>query len=127
MTASYTEIIWTCVALIGLIVQIWATIDAVADLHYLQALGLNGAREIVAFGSARDEMLRTVIQCMFFMIGVIAMLTAPSNPDRSVTTLGAIIAGSLCLAAVLLVVTALLDRRDRQRVIELLARKDDNG
>lgn len=125
MTANPVEICWTAVALVGLIITAWALVDAVADLHYLQALGLNGAREIVARGSARNETFRVVIHALLFLIGIVSMLTGPANPDRPVTPPGIVVGAGFCAVVVLLVVKSGMDRRDRHRVIASLARKDE--
>lgn len=124
-SATPVEIFWTCFALVGVITTAWALVDAVADLHYLQALGLNGPREIIARGSARNETMRAVIHGILFLIGLTAMLTEPANPDRSVTPLGILIGGGLCVVVVLLVTKSLLDRRDRHRVIDILTQKEE--
>ena len=126
-TVTWPEIIWTCTAIAGFAVCYWALYDAIADRNYLHALGLNGAREIVAGASIRTEALQVIIQAIFTAIGIAAMVTAPADPGQSVTPLSVIVAGGLIVAAVLLVVKALFDRRDRQRVIELLSDKDTSS
>lgn len=121
-TIAPTEALWTLGALVGALINLWAYHDASVDLIALRVRGLNGAREIVARANVRNELLRTCIQLVFLLIGVIAMGEPPANPATPVTALGVVITGGLIAAEIVLVTKALLDRRDRRRVIALLSR-----
>lgn len=117
-SASWPELAFTIPAIVGLLVCWWMFNAAVADLHYLYARGLNGAREIVAKASRRNELLRTAIQLIFLIIGIAAITDVPQP------YLGLIVSGGIITAELLLVTKSILDRRDRGRVIEVLSRKD---
>ena len=119
MIEHLSELVFTVPAIVGLLVCWWMFNDAVADLHYLQAQRLNGAREIVARASRRNELIRTLIQADFLIIGVSAMLDVPSP------AIGVIVSGGIIAAQLMLVSQAILDRRDRHRVIDVLTQRED--
>ena len=118
MIEQVSELVFTIPAIVGLLVCWWMFNDAVADLHYLQAQRLNGAREIVARASRRNELIRTLIQTDFLIIGVSAMLDVPSP------AIGVIVSGGIIAAQLMLVSQAILDRRDRHRVIDVLTQRE---
>lgn len=122
-TVAWPELLWTSVAVIGFAINIWAVADATADLHYLQASGLNGAREIVARANIRSDAINVIIQLIMLCIGAFAMSQPPANPDRPVTPGGIVVAGGLICIAVLLVLKSALNRRDRHRTIVVLAKE----
>ena len=125
--ATWLEIVWTITGVIGLMVNLWALNDSLADMRWQEAAPMpdrtvpNGeallrerqARERIARGNARDETLRSVIQLVIVMIGIVAMATAPVNPGRAVSPLSWVFAVGLVTVQMLLVLKALLARRDR--------------
>jgi hypothetical protein len=125
--ATWLEIVWTLTGVIGLLVNLWALNDSLADMRWQEAAPMpdrtvpNGeallrerqARERIARGNARDETLRSVIQLVIVMIGIVAMATAPVNPGRAVSPLSWVFAVGLVTVQMLLVIKAVMARRDR--------------
>jgi len=139
--ATWLEIVWTLTGVIGLLVNLWALNDSLADMRWQEAAPMpdrtvpNGeallrerqARERIARGNARDETLRSVIQLVIVMIGIVAMATAPVNPGRAVSPLSWVFAVGLVTVQMLLVAKALLARRDRHWIIDTLTRREWKG
>lgn len=125
--ATWLEIVWTITGVIGLMVNLWALNDSLADMRWQEAAPMpdrtvpNGeallrerqARERIARGNARDETLRSLIQLVIVMIGIVAMATAPVNPGRAVSPLSWVYAGGFLSVQGLLVIKAVMARRDR--------------
>lgn len=125
--ANLLEIFWTCTGLVGFVIQCWALNDAVATLRWLEARSLNGARHRVAFGNARDETIRTVIQLIFVCIGLVAMATKPANTQHPVTSLSFVVTSGIIATQILLVLKAIFNRRDTLWLIDYLNRKQERG
>jgi hypothetical protein len=115
--AAITEIGWTAVGLVGVLVLLWALSDAIADLRLLLAKHLNGAREMIARGSIENEMFGIAIQLIFVCIGLGAMGIPPSNQNNPVPPYSYVLAGGLIAAEALLVIKALRARVRRSRQI----------
>lgn len=139
--ATWLEIVWTLTGVIGLLVNLWALNDSLADMRWQEAAPMpdrtvpNGeallrerqARERIARGNARDETLRSVIQLVIVVIGIVAMATAPVNPGRAVSPLSWVFAGGVITVQLLLVVKAVMGRRDRLWIIDTLTRREWKG
>lgn len=139
--ATWLEIVWTLTGVIGLLVNLWALNDSLADMRWQEAAPMpdrtvpNGeallrerqARERIARGNARDETLRSVIQLVIVMIGIVAMATAPVNPGRAVSPLSWVFAVGLVTVQMLLVAKAVMARRDRHWIIDTLTRREWKG
>lgn len=139
--ATWLEIFWTATGIVGLIVNLWALNDSLADMRYQEAAPMpdkdapcllaqlreRQAHERIARGNARDETLRSLIQLVFVMIGIVAMSTAPDNPGRAVSPLSWVFAVGLVTVQMLLVAKALLARRDRHWIIDSLTRREWKG
>lgn len=119
-SASVPEIVWTLVTLIGFGVTLWGLWDAVGDLDYVRQHGLNGTRKLVAWSNVRAEAVGAAVLGLFASVGVVALFTPP-RPDSGAAGLPAFyplyVAAAASLAAVLLVLQSLLNRRDRTLVI----------
>ena len=131
--ATILEMIWFATGVIGFSVNVWALNDSLADLRWQQAVPHREGpdrrqrsndvewrnrmvRERIAWGSARDETLRSLIQLLFILIAVVAMATPPANIDRPVTI-------GLLTTQGLLAAKAVLKRRDRLWIIGTLTRR----
>ena len=139
--ATWLEIVWTATGIVGLIVNLWALNDSLADMRYQEAAPMpdqgapnrdtllreRQARERIARGNARDETLRSMIQLVIVVIGIVAMATAPANPDRIVTPLAWVYASGFIAVQVLLVSKAVMARRDRRWIIDTLTRREWKG
>ena len=132
--ATILEMIWFATGVIGFSVNVWALNDSLADLCWQQAVPHREGpdrrqrsndvewrnrmvRERIAWGSARDETLRSLIQLLFILIAVVAMATPPANIDRPVTI-------GLLTTQGLLAAKAVLNRRDRLWIIGTLTRRE---
>lgn len=113
--ASYIELLWTGVALIGFGVSVKATIDAIGDLWYLVRSGRNGARAIVAWANLRAEVVRSFQQGVFVGVGIFAIAT-PERPD-GLHEYPTTVAAGFIVMAVVLVLHSLSDQRDRRRLL----------
>lgn len=123
-TASPIEIVWTSVALVGVLINCTAAVDAWRDLRALHALGLNGAREIVARGNIRRELLRIFKQGCFLFVGAYFMWLPPATPATATrpNAGGIVLVVGLLLASISMDLGALIDRRERIRLIEYINR-----
>lgn len=119
-TVSWPEITWTVIAFAGGIVNVWALYSALGDLFYLESRDQNGIRRLVAIGNVREESIRVLIQLIFVIIGIAVMMIPAHTSDNQpspgtyVAMVGFIVVGAL------LVILAVLARRDRHRVIYML-------
>jgi len=133
--ATILEMIWFATGVIGFSVNVWALNDSLADLRWQQAVPHREGpdrrqrsndvewrnrmvRERIAWGSARDETLRSLIQLLFILIAVVAMATPPANPLSAIITIG------LLTTQGLLAAKAVLNRRDRLWIIGTLTRRE---
>lgn len=85
-TVDWIELLWAAFAGYGLWLALRATRDASEDLKFLDKEGWNGRRRIMAKGHLKRETLRAVVQILFLLIGVLAMLSAPSPHPRNYVT-----------------------------------------
>ena len=139
--ATVLEIVWTLTGIVGFLICAWALNDALADLRWQEAaippqlpdrrsrdsnrdLAERMVRERIARGNARDESLRCLIQLIVVGIGIVAMATAPANPERAVTPLSFVIAAGFIAIQIILVVKAVMGRRDRAWNIGTLTYRD---
>ena len=66
-TVSLPEAVLLLAALTGLLVNLWALADAIADLRALLAAGLNGRLKLIAWACVRDEAVRLTLQAWIFV------------------------------------------------------------
>lgn len=132
-TATLLEMFWTLTGLVGLLINLWALDDAIADLRWQDALPVpqhdaelraSRARVRIARGNVRDEALRAAIQLVFMLVGIVAMASAPVDPVRPAPPLQWIVTGAIVAAQVMLVTKSIEARRDRQWIIATLTRHE---
>lgn len=111
------EIIWTLVTFTGFVLNFYALTLAQGDLRALKESGQNGARKIVAKANVRQEIIRTIKQATFAVLGVWAVLI-PNPVRQEVSIFGLVLSIVLTALACLLVAGSYLDWRDRQRVLK---------
>lgn len=79
-TVSDIEIVWTVIAFIGLCFSVHNLVQAVGDLEVLRANNISNGRLILAKFTIKAEAARSIMQLIFFLIGVGAMtLVDPPN------------------------------------------------
>jgi uncharacterized membrane protein HdeD (DUF308 family) len=124
-TMTGPELAWTIVAAVGFGTSVLALFDALRSLHYLEAqMVYDRAREIVARGNVASEVLRLSMHAVSLIIGIIALVSPPANPDRPITTLGLVLSIGLIAIAVLLVMSSWTDRLVRERALDALVAQD---
>ena len=112
--------VWTALALVGALVNLGTLVDALADRRWLHWSHLNGNREIVARTNIRGATISTAIQGMFLGLGLMIVFTG-RPVHRDPVTIRSLVSTVVLLATeVLLVIGALLDRHDRQRLLDKL-------
>ena len=118
-TISPIELVWTVAALVGVLVNVAAMLDAWRDLRALHALHLNGAREIVARGNIRRECFRIFKQSCFLVVGLyfMAQPPAPSSAGQDLSVAGLVLVSGLLLASFSMDLGAAIDRHERKRLI----------
>lgn len=119
-TVAVTEVVWTAIASVGVVISLLMANDALKTLHYLQGSGQNGVREMWAQGNVRSEWFRLAVHCISVIIGIIAMSTPPVNPDVPITRLSIVLSSGLILISVLLVIASITTRLTRNRAIAML-------
>ena len=119
-TVTWGELLWTCLACIGLVVHLILMLDAIKDKIALNASGQNGPRKLIADMNAIDDAGRAMLQFGFVVIGVLAMLN-PSNPNTSgVNLLGATFAAVLIGGEIVLVAVSVYNLRGRYKLVSMM-------
>jgi len=119
-TAAINEIVWAGVFVVGVIVSLLALADAQKTLHYLQAAGFNGVRELIARGNVINEYHRLAINCIAVMIGVFALASEPINKRDPISVLSLVTSVGLIVIGVLIQAGSITDRRRRNHGIAML-------
>jgi PAS domain S-box-containing protein len=118
--ASPAEVFWTFLALLGLLTNVMALIDAQGDLYLLRTRMLNGARELVARGHRRNAVVRGGVKLGLSLIGLAAMNTPP--PPNRPTTLPVLVFVFL-LAIGGMSWADLRERTDRRTLLRLMSQR----
>lgn len=123
------EIVWTLVAVAGAGFSLFNVNDAIKDVRYARDTPGNGSR-IVAWASLRVESARLVIQLIYALIGVFAMLL-PEIPDQldqpwDQVAIGAAIRWGLLLSGALIFYQSVENRRMRVLLLHPQRRKEDS-
>lgn len=121
MSTQIIALVWCCLSLFGLGVNLYALQDARLDLEYVKRWAHVGTRLIVAQANLRRESVRVVVQAVFLCLGIIAMMS--DQPRGEVITTRIAISFGFMFAAVLLVIDSAADRHDRKRVLEEIERQ----
>jgi hypothetical protein len=118
--ASTPEILWTLVALAGVVLRARLLRDALEDRRASVVFEADPALAVIVAGRVRGEVTGLLIKSGFVVIGVYAM-TRPNPPSG---------AGQVIVAAVLIAAVAMLDwnswMSDRERK-QLSRYMDDHG
>lgn len=111
-TMSPIEVVWTLVALAGSYYSAYNLHDARIDWRIVQERRINGARRIVARSNMRREWVRLWCLLACLVIGVVALLSPPSEPSQQPLR-AALAAVALIALEVLLTYNTWEDRRAR--------------
>lgn len=132
-TISITELVWSLVTIAGFGIALVALLDAHGDLQALRMAGKNGARRIVAIGNIRREVFRVALQAIFSGIGIYLMTQPPANAAKPITRGAIVLTVGMVAAALSIVASSSLDRRERIRLIAYIDKhytdkeQTDNG
>lgn len=121
-TANLPELIWVVINGVGLLVTFSLLIRVVGDRRVLRRamerriIVPDRTRQILGSQAVRSELIRTVVLLLFFSLGVVFALRAPSRPGAELSPVALVFAGVFILASLLLTLGAILDHRDRRRL-----------
>lgn len=120
----WAEILWTLLAIAGLMVSALASYDAYGDLLYLSEHRLNGARRIVASSNLRAEIARFVVHLLFLVIGLVVIFGPLAGYRQYV---GRVILVGFILVAIVFVSETILVRRDRRKLLNLIMAEEEKN
>lgn len=117
-TVEDIEVLWTVIALAGLVYSVINFGEAHKDLQVIKARSIHNGRRIIARAALWSEGFRAIIQAIFFLTGV-TVLFLPSPPTSYHQPTAQVVAGILIrwgfiVSSVLLTAKAYLARRVRQ-------------
>jgi asparagine N-glycosylation enzyme membrane subunit Stt3 len=121
--ASPAELLWTLLAVAGLVLNMLAVVDAQRDLALLRARLANGARELVARNHRRNALVRGGVKLGFGVVGLLYMGTLP--PVRRTTAFPGLVVLFLVVIAGL-TWSDIVDRADRRKLLRLMASQPVN-
>lgn len=85
-TVEDIELVWSFIALIGLVFSVFNLRDSLGDLRFLKRAGVKNGRLSVAKSNLYTELSRTIIQSIFLTIGIMALFL-PAPPASSLPPL----------------------------------------
>src|SRR4051812_24068751 len=85
-TVEDIELVWTFIAAAGFVFSVFNLKDSLGDWRYLRRRGVKNGRLSVARSNAYTELSRTVIQSIFLVIGILALML-PAPPASSLPPL----------------------------------------
>jgi hypothetical protein len=115
------EIVWTVIALFGLIFSLFNVREAFIDRKVLRIAGIKNGRKMIADYSLVSEMARASIQLIFLTIGLLAM-TYPDPPDSvidrpwNLVLIGIVFRWGLIISALLISIKSYLAWRLRNEL-----------
>jgi hypothetical protein len=128
------EWIFTISTIAGIGITIFTFLDAIRVLNYLDALiraNHLSPRELedhelqrwTAVSYVWDEVGRLTIHLFGFTVGVVALQTRPSDPDRPVSLLGALVAAYVIYNSVVLVAKSIKTMAIRAKQLSRLVQR----
>jgi hypothetical protein len=119
--ASWIEIVYSGMALIGLLTSIFGVADCWKDLRAVRDSRLYGARLLFARKTVRGEIMSGQVQLLLLCLGTYLMFQPPANPSQPVTMNGVILGFVLVAVEVILMLKSLFDRYDRVRLVRYMS------
>ena len=109
---AFTIYAWTILALFGVLISLYAFWDASKDVAYAKRWTHKETRYLVALSHMRRELVRTIIQTMYLILGSIYVFN-----DGQPTSFTRLVASAvLVLGSFLIVVNTGLDVLSRRRI-----------
>ena len=124
-TVSYLEVIWTLIALVGLITCGWLARDALKSRHYWETEGLNGGSDVTTRSNVRSSGIRAFRQFLNLILGLTAMTFPPSETDVDPAFLYYILPALFIISAIADTWDAIKARRDREELLEIERNRSD--
>lgn len=117
-TVSDIEIVWVVLALVGVVFTLLNLGEAKSDLKWVNRAGISNGRRVLAQTGLWMEVCRFVIQAIFCVIGVLAMLVhdAPSSIPAAQEAIRVAITWGLIISSALLTFKTYLARRVRKEL-----------
>lgn len=114
-TVQFTELLWTIVALPGLLLWLSNRQRARASLQAAKRLAIGNGRRAFARFSVRETTVWAFVEFVFVIIGVVSM-TYESNPDSNTLSSLVIVAGLIVASAMITALGVEWRRVDRELV-----------
>lgn len=118
-TITFLELLWTAVAVIGILVLTVNGLAAHGDLRRLRQLGLNSVRTLIALDNRRTEWVLWCALIVYALAGSRAMFR-PSPLISNTATLDNLIPHLFLFTEVLMVWSSIARRLTRRQVIQML-------
>jgi hypothetical protein len=119
-TISDIEVVWTLIALFGLIFSVFNVREALIDRKVLKISGVKNGRKMIADYSLISESARATIQTIFLVVGILAMTLADAidsaNAPWNVVLIGVVFRWGLILSASLISLKSFLAWRLRKEL-----------
>ena len=112
-TWNVYELLWTLIAAVGTYFSLLNVRNGFKDLRALKQIS-NG-RSIVALGNIRRDLLRSIIQGTYFVIGLWAGFS--SEPVTHPSTARVVLSIALLSTSIVLTYSAYLDAKDRKKLL----------
>lgn len=127
-TIQSTELLWTLVAIPGLLLWVSNRMRARASLRATKRLDIGNGRRAFARFSVRETTVWAFVEAVFVTIGVVSM-TYESNPDSNTLSSLVIVAGLILASAMITALGVEWRRVDRElvrsAVAQMTAAQDD--
>src|SRR5690348_16083581 len=123
-TATYLELVWLLVGVLGTFNMLLLFLAAVGDWEYLKREGINGTRSIVARSSVITIGAKLLVVVGYAIVGFVASALPPVNPDRQYTPSGIVLTGAFMVGTLALNGAAVFQRHSRNRILEIEAERD---
>ena len=125
--ATYLEIAWTLIGVLGLY-NLWLLfLAALGDRDFLKREGINGTRSIVAETSVYTIGAKVIAVFGYAVIGLVASSQAPLDPSRQYTPVGVVMTVMFLIGALALNLSAIRQRWARNRVLEIEAEREQRA
>lgn len=112
------------IALVGIVMNVIGLTCAIRDLKLTKEF--NGNRRLVASAHVEWELIRLLVQILFFIMGMTSLIYLP-DPETIINRSFAVVInrGGLILATILLTTKSVLGLRYRQQLLRIWIREQE--